>query len=207
MHRNFRGVREFYCRYYRLFPQGWEWPRGYGRTILWFSPDRSALPPTRTYPSTWISGEPETRLYASRRRDRSGATAVTVRCCAGMAVLPTRWHTMSPRRIASNWGRGSGVEYYARLSDPGAKNGALKLWVNGKLVGDLDGLPLIDEQARRYPLRSLVSRPVLSRRQATRSNGTILTASSCQLGMSAPWSSTGTNRRERGSTAAVIGTV
>jgi len=37
------------------------------------------------------------------------------------------------------------VEYYARLSTPGRKDGICKLWVNGKLVSDCRNLPLRDE--------------------------------------------------------------
>jgi hypothetical protein len=32
MRRLFPGVREVYCRYYRLFPADWEWPKGDGKS-------------------------------------------------------------------------------------------------------------------------------------------------------------------------------
>jgi len=103
MHVRFKGVPEVFVRYYRLFPEGWEWPQGYG-------PHDSIV-------------------FAGSYGGAANRTPFNVD--PPDKVKPGEWHC---------------VEYRARLSDPGRENGRLTLWVNGKLVSDLPGLPLVDEK-------------------------------------------------------------
>jgi len=141
----FKGVPEFYCRYYRLFPEGWEWPRGYGpHDTVTFAGSYGA--PTDTdlsiYLDFWKSAETYVRVATARQKWGYGGYGQVLRKKGGVAnrlafnvarpdpVEPGKWHC---------------VEYSARLSDPGKENGRIRLWVGGKLVSDLQGLPLVDE--------------------------------------------------------------
>lgn len=145
MHIDFRQTPEVYVRYYRLFPEGWEWPKGYGpHDSIVFAGSYGV--PTDTdlsvYLDFWKSAETFVRVATARQKWGYGGYAEVLRKCGGVAnrtpfnvaqpelVKPVEWHC---------------VEYYAKLSDPGQENGHLKLWVNGKLVSDLAGLPLVDE--------------------------------------------------------------
>lgn len=70
--------------------------------------------------------------YADVLRTRGGvANRVASNVAQPELVQPGKWHC---------------VEYYAKLSQPGRDNGRLKLWVRGKLVCDLPGLPLVDRK-------------------------------------------------------------
>ena len=146
MHIDFRKVPEVYVRYYRLFPEGWEWPKGYGpHDSIVFAGSYGV--PTDTdlsvYLDFWKSADTYVRVATARQKWGYGGYAQVLRKYGGVAnrlpfnvaapdkVQPAKWHC---------------VEHYARLSDPGQDNGHLKLWVNGKLVSDLPGLPLVDEK-------------------------------------------------------------
>lgn len=145
MHKKFKEVPEVYCRYYRLFPEGWEWPRGYGpHDTLLYAGSRGA--PTDTdlsiYLDFWRSADTFVRAATARQKWGYGGYAEVLRKYGGVGnrvvfnvarpdkVEPGKWHC---------------VEYACTLSDPGKENGRLRLWVNGKLCCDLDGLPLVDE--------------------------------------------------------------
>jgi hypothetical protein len=146
MHARFKEVPEVYVRYYRLFPAGWEWPKGYGpHDSIVFAGSYGA--PTDTdlsvYLDFWKSADTYVRVATARQKWGYGGYSHVLRKHGGVAnrlplnvqppdkVQPGKWHC---------------VEYYAKLSDAGKENGRLKLWVNGKLVSDLPGVPLVDER-------------------------------------------------------------
>ena len=145
MHIDFRAVPEVYVRYYRLFPEGWEWPRGYGpHDSIVFAGSYGV--PTDTdlsvYLDFWKSAETYVRVATARQKWGYGGYAEVLRKYGG---VPNRTPFNVARPDLVEPGKWHCVEFYAKLSDPGQENGHLKLWVNGKLVSDLDGLPLVDE--------------------------------------------------------------
>ena len=147
MHVRFKNaVREVYCRYYRLFPKGWEWPRGYGpHDSIVFAGSYGA--PTNTdlsvYLDFWKSGDTFVRVATARQKWGYGGYAQVLRKHGG---VPNRlaFNVARPDKVVL--GKWHCVEHYASLSDPGKENGRLMLWVNGRLVSDLGGLPLVDER-------------------------------------------------------------
>ncbi len=141
-----KQVPEVYCRYYRMFPAGWEWPKGYGpHDSIVFAGSYGS--PTDTdlsiYLDFWKTGETFVRVATARQKWGYGGYSDVLRIHGGVAnrvassvaqpelVRPGKWHC---------------VEYYAKLSQPGKDDGRLKLWVAGKLVCDLPGLPLVDSK-------------------------------------------------------------
>ena len=160
MHVDFEGVPEFYCRYYRLFPEGWEWPRGYGpHDTIVFAGSYGA--PTDTdlsvYLDFWKTADTFVRVATARQQWGYGGYSEVLRKYGGVANR-VAFDVAQPDKV--ELGRWHCVEYAATLSalrqaqsgvsvsnpDPGRENGRLRLWVNGKLCCDLDGLPLVDEQ-------------------------------------------------------------
>jgi len=147
MHIRFKKqVREVYCRYYRLFPEGWEWPRGYGpHDSIVFAGSYGV--PTDTdlsvYLDFWKTGDTFVRVATARQKWGYGGYAQVLRKHGGVANR-LAFNVARPDRV--ELGKWHCVEYYASLSDAGKENGRLMLWVNGKLVSDLDGLPLVDEK-------------------------------------------------------------
>jgi hypothetical protein len=95
------------------------------------------------YLDFWKSADTYVRVATARQKWGYGGYSHILRKHGGVAnrlplnvqppdkVQPGKWHC---------------VEYYAKLSDAGKENGRLKLWVNGKLVSDLPGVPLVDER-------------------------------------------------------------
>jgi len=146
MHHSFKGAKEFYCRYYRLFPEGWEWPKGYGpHDTLVFAGKVGS--PTDTdlslYLDFWKTADTLVRVATARQKWGYGGYGQVLRKHGGVANQMA--HNVSPADKVE-LGKWHCVEFYARLSDPGQENGGLTLWVNGKLVGELDDLPLVDEK-------------------------------------------------------------
>jgi len=139
-----KAVSEVYCRYYRLFPQGWEWPKGYGpHDSILFAGSYGA--PTDTdlsvYLDFWKTAETYVRVATARQRWGYGGYSDVLRKHGGVANRVAFNVARSELVELSKW---HCVEYYAKLSEPGKRNGRLKLWVNGKLVCDLPELPLVD---------------------------------------------------------------
>ncbi|MGB2822626.1 MAG: PKD domain-containing protein, partial [Phycisphaerae bacterium] len=144
MHARFRKVREVYCRYYRLFPAGWEWPKGYGpHDSIVFAGSYGV--PTDTdlsvYLDFWKTGETFVRVATARQEWGYGGYSQVLRKHGGVANRVC-FNVARPDKV--ELGKWHCVEYYARLSDAGKENGRLMLWVNGKLVCDLARLPLVD---------------------------------------------------------------
>ena len=139
-------VPEAYVRYYRMFPPGWEWPKGYGPhdTILFAGSYGS---PTNTdlsvYLDFWKTADTYVRVATARQKWGYGGYADVLRQKGGVAnrlpyniaqadkVEPGKWHC---------------VEYYSKLSQPEKEDGIIRLWVNGELVSELTNLPLMDER-------------------------------------------------------------
>ena len=147
MHIRFpKEVREVYCRYYRLFPADWEWPKGYGpHDSIVFAGSYGT--PTDTdlsvYLDFWKTGETFVRGATARQKWGYGGYSQVLRKHGGVAnrlpynvsradlVKPDQWHC---------------VEYCSKLSEPGQVNGQLRLWVNGRLVSEILALPMVDEK-------------------------------------------------------------
>jgi len=146
MHINFKPVDEVYVRYYRLFPEDWEWPKGHGPhdTVIFAG---KYVYPTGTDLSVYLDFNNTSNTlvrvatafqkwgysgYGEYLRKKGGAGhQVACNVAPPDKVQLGKWHC---------------VEYYAKLSDPGKENGRLKLWVNGKLCCDLGSLCLVDEK-------------------------------------------------------------
>jgi hypothetical protein len=146
MHTRFKETPEVYVRYYRLFPVGWEWPRGYGpHDSIVFAGSYGA--PTDTdlsvYLDFWKSADTYVRVATARQKWGYGGYGEVLRRYGGVANR-LAFNVDRPDKV--ELGKWHCVEYYARLSDPGKENGCLKLWVNGKLTSVVDGLPLVDER-------------------------------------------------------------
>jgi hypothetical protein len=147
MHVRFpKQVPEVYCRYYRLFPAGWEWPKGYGpHDSIVFAGSYGV--PTDTdlsvYLDFWKTAETFVRVATARQKWGYGGYGDVLRKCGGVANR-TPFNVGAPDKVQP--GQWHCVESYARLSDPGRDNGRLRLWVNGKLISDLSGVPLVDEK-------------------------------------------------------------
>lgn len=140
------AVKEFYCRYYRLFPEGWEWPQGYGPHDSYVFAGYAGAP-TNTdvtiYLDFWKSADTLVRVATCRQMWGYNGYGNVLRKYGGRGGQ-TPFNFSAPDKVAP--GKWHCVEYYARLSDAGKENGELKLWVNGKLVSDLPDLPLVDEK-------------------------------------------------------------
>jgi hypothetical protein len=146
LHRLFKGVPEVYCRYYRLFPAGWEWPKGYGPHDTLLYAGRFNVPTDTDlsiYLDFWKSADTLVRVATARQKWGYGGYGELLRKYGGVANQ-TPYNVDPADKV--QLGQWHCVEFYARLSDPGKENGCLRLWVNGKLVSELDGLPLVDEQ-------------------------------------------------------------
>ena len=142
-----KHVGALYCRYYRLFPKGWEWPRGYG-------PHDSAL-----FAGAW-GGAPTNAVFEILV-DFNRSSNTFLKICpsrqkwgyAGFGRVLQRY-SGSPNHLGHNvaspdkveLGKWHCVEYYCKLSDAGKANGQLKMWVNGKLVSEVLAIPLVDEK-------------------------------------------------------------
>jgi len=117
MHIRFpKEVREVYCRYYRLFPADWEWPKGYGpHDSIVFAGSYGV--PTDTdlsiYLDFWKTGETFVR---GATPGKSGGTVGIAKCCGSMAVWPTGCLTMSVGQILSS--RTSGIVSSTTASSP-----------------------------------------------------------------------------------------
>jgi len=145
MQRKFREVPEVYCRYYRLFPHGWEWPKGYGpHDTMLFAGTRGS--PTDSdlsiYLDFWKSAETYVRVATARQKWGYGGYGQVLRKHGGVANR-VAFNVARPDLV--ELGKWHCVEYACTLSEAGTKNGRLRLWVNGELVSDLAGLPLVDE--------------------------------------------------------------
>ncbi len=136
-------------RYYRMFEKGWEWPKGYGPHDVGIYGWKGEFPgPSNAdlcfLADFWMTGDTVVRINTPRQKvdpnrwmkENAGAPAPP-----GGHGLP--WNRSKPDPIVP--GQWHCVEVMAKVSSPGKSDGAAKLWVNGKLVSDVSGLPLRDE--------------------------------------------------------------
>ncbi len=141
-----KEVPEVYVRYYRLFPEGWEWPKGYGPHDTIIVAGAYGVPTDTdlsVYLDFWKSGDTFVRVATARQKWGYGGYGQVLRKHGGVANRVAYNVSKADKVELGKW---HCVEYYAKLSDPGKENGRLKLWVNGKMVSDLGGLPLVDEK-------------------------------------------------------------
>lgn len=137
-----------YYRYYRMFERDWEWPNGYGPHDLgiygWLGnfpgPSECDLCFLADF---WMTGDTMVRINTPRQKvdpNRWMKDNGFVPSPPGGHGLP--WNVSKPDKIEPmKW---HCVEVMARVSSPGQNDGVAKLWVNGKLVSDVTGLPLRD---------------------------------------------------------------
>ena len=138
-----------YARYYRMFEQQWEWWReGYGPHDTEIYGGEFQNPTTKdigVYTDFWRTGDTILRVGTPLQKgvlnmreqlgDRYGKLA------PGNGFP---WNISPPEKIVP--GRWFWVETMARMNAPGKKDGAVKLWVNGKLVTAVEDLVLRDEE-------------------------------------------------------------
>jgi len=145
MHHKLKGVPELHCRYYRYFPEGWEWPKGYGPHDNMITAGKFSSP-TGTdlslYLDFWKTSETFVRVATAKQKwGYAGYTRVLKKKGGRATSLP--YNVEKPELITN--GKWHCIEFHGKMNDPGKENGRLRLWVNGKLVSDLAGLPLRDE--------------------------------------------------------------
>lgn len=144
-----------YYRYYRMFEKDWEWPNGYGPHDVgiygWVGdfpgPSECDLCFLADF---WMTGDTIVRINTPRQKvdpnrwmkengfvpPPPGGHGLTFNKSKPDKIEPMKWHC---------------VEIMIQLSAPGQRDGVMKLWVNGKLVSECDGMPLRD--AKREELR------------------------------------------------------
>ena len=145
MHHKLKGVPEFYCRYYRYFPEGWEWPKGYGPHDNMIIAGKYSNPTSNDlalYLDFWNTSETFVRVATAKQKwGYAGYTKVLSRKGGRATSLP--YNVEEPELITN--GKWHCIEFHGKMNDPGKENGQLRLWVNGRLVSDLGNLPLRDE--------------------------------------------------------------
>jgi len=138
-----------YARYYRMFEKDWQWwTEGYGPHDTEIYGGEFQNPTTKDigiYTDFWRTGDVILRVGTPLQKgvpnmrqqlgDRYG------KLTPGNGFP---WNVSPPERIVP--GRWFWVETMARMNAPGKKDGAVKLWVNGKLVTAVQGLVLRDEE-------------------------------------------------------------
>ncbi len=144
MHIKLKPQEEVYVRYYRLFPNNWQWPTIMGPhdTTLFAG---SYTVPTNTDLSVILDFDrnADTMIrIATAKQKVGGYWGSLLRKLCG-TYLKTPYNISAPEKVPK--GKWHCVEYYARLSTPGKEDGICKLWVNGNLVSDCRNLPLRDE--------------------------------------------------------------
>ncbi len=137
-----------YLRYYRMFEKAWEWPKGYGphdTGLYAFSGEFKAPTDTELHVLVDFTMGADTLVGVGSPRQQVKEWEAFIKKNVGTnpvvgSALP--WNRAKPDKIEPmKW---HCVEVMVKLSKPGQKDGAIKLWVNGKLVSEGDGLPLRD---------------------------------------------------------------
>lgn len=157
MYHKLADVDEFYCRYYRYFPEGWEWPKDYGPHDTLVTAGQFMVP-TNTdlsiYLDFWKSADTFVRVATARQKWGYGGYGRVLRKKGGRANA-LAYNVDRPDKMTT--GKWHCVEFYGKMNDPGQENGRLKLWVNGKLACDLGRLMLRD--ANHANSVGVISRP------------------------------------------------
>jgi len=144
-----KPVDKMHYRYYRMFPEGWEWPKGYGPHDgmifggKWQSPTHTDF---SLYLDFWMSRETVVRVATRFQKLGYGGWGKYMRDKYGRAPNGAQgfpYNKSKPDLIES--GKWHCVEFMAKLSTPGKEDGEVRLWVNGKLVSEYTDVPLRDE--------------------------------------------------------------
>lgn len=137
-----------FIRTYRRFEENWEWPKGYGPHDVgvhgylgeFSSPTGSDLHVLLDF---WMTGDTILRIGTPKQtmtrwndfiKENYGPTPV------GGNGFP--WNVTAPDKIVP--GQWHCCEFMVKLSTPGERDGAVRLWVNGKLCSDFTDVPTRD---------------------------------------------------------------
>lgn len=144
-----KPVDTLYLRYYRMFEKGWEWPKGYGPhdgMVFGGAFDAPTSTDLSIYVDFWQSADTVARIATAKQKigyDGWNDWLKKRHRLAPVGGSGLGWNRSMPDPIEP--GKWHCVEVMVKLSTPGKEDGAVKLWVNGKLVSDYEDLPLRDE--------------------------------------------------------------
>lgn len=155
--------RKIHLRYYRKFVKDWKWPQGYGPhdTMVfagdYLSPYDNDLAVMVDF---WQSADTIARITTAKQKlgfngwefwlgDRKrksplGASGIAWNVAKPDKIVPGKWHC---------------VEVMVKVGTAGKEDGAVKLWVNGKVVSDYSDLPLRDENHKTTWLNMILLGP------------------------------------------------
>lgn len=131
-----KQVDTIYYRYYRMFPNEWKWPTGYGPhdTLVFAGKYQN---PTTTdlsvYTDFWRTGKTFFRIASTNQERGYG----------GWNEFQRHNHNRGRHKIEP--GKWFCVETMAKLSTPGGTDGEIRIWIDGKLITEVKGLPLRDK--------------------------------------------------------------
>ena len=140
-----------HIRYYRMFPQGWVWPDGYGPhdSVLyggkWESPTGNEL---SVFMDLWKTADTITRVGSGLRPGQQAKLldyqkkTSSVASGWGRAAIGLYWNKSEPDKFLP--GKWNCLELGVKLSTPGKADGEVRLWVNGKLCSEWTDIPLRD---------------------------------------------------------------
>lgn len=144
-----KPVELMYVRYYRMFAKDWEWwKEGYGPHDTEIYGGAFKTPTDKdigVYTDFWRTGDTILRMEMPLQKGVPNAKEqVGDRYGKLTPGNGFPWNVSPPDKIVP--GRWFCVETMAKLNTPGKKDGAAKLWVNGKLVTSIEDLVLRDEE-------------------------------------------------------------
>jgi len=152
-----------HLRYYRKFEKAWDWPKGYGphdTGLYGYAGDFKAPTDTEIHVLLDFTQNADTFVGIGTPRqqvkDWSPILKKTVGTHAGSGT-GLAWNRARPDKIEP--GKWHCVEMMVQLSRPGQSDGAIRLWVNGKLVSEADALPLRDADHADLKLNLLLLAP------------------------------------------------
>jgi hypothetical protein len=143
-----KPVDTLYFRYYRMFEKDWEWPKGYGPHDgmifggTWDAPTKTDL---SIYVDFWQTADTVARIATAKQKIGYDGWNDWLKKKGRLAPVGGNgfaWNKSKPDKIEP--GKWHCVEVMVKLSAPGQEDGAVKLWVNGKLVSEYSDLPLRD---------------------------------------------------------------
>jgi hypothetical protein len=148
MFRRFPPADVVHVRYYRRFEKDWTWPDGYGphdSGVYGYLGDFKGPTDTDLHVLLDFCKSADTFVGVGTPRQEMKDWAGFLRKGIGSCpIVPTGlpWNRSKPDQIEPlKW---HCVEHQVKLSAPGKSDGAIRLWVNGKLVTEAEGLPLRD---------------------------------------------------------------
>lgn len=138
-------------RYYRMFPEGWVWPDGYGPhdAVLyggrWTAPTGNEL---SVFLDLWKTADSITRIGSGLLPKQQAKLLAYQKKTSGVAsgwgraAVGLYWNKSEPDKFLP--GKWNCLEVGAKLSTPGKADGEVRLWVNGKLCSEWTDIPLRD---------------------------------------------------------------